>query len=135
MKRLIEHSPFTLKPHLHPLLLQCATADPDGRKRALLIGGGIANFTDVAATFSGIIRALREKVWFCTANYLSTCSSSSYCAYLISRLCLQESKLKAARMHIYVRRGGPNYQTGLANMRALGVELGVPLEVILSVLS
>lgn len=48
--------------------LQCATADPDGRKRALLIGGGIANFTDVAATFSGIIRALREKVnwtaWF-----------------------------------------------------------------------
>lgn len=42
--------------------MQCATADPDGRKRALLIGGGIANFTDVAATFSGIIRALREKV-------------------------------------------------------------------------
>jgi hypothetical protein len=42
--------------------VQCATADPDGRKRALLIGGGIANFTDVAATFSGIIRALREKV-------------------------------------------------------------------------
>eukprot|EP01018_Ginkgo_biloba_P033362 Gb_26232 [translate_table: standard] len=32
------------------------------RKRALVIGGGIANFTDVVATFSGIIRALREKV-------------------------------------------------------------------------
>lgn len=32
-------------------------------------------------------------------------------------------------MHIYVRRGGPNYQTGLAKMRALGVELGIPLEV------
>ncbi|KAK3017001.1 hypothetical protein RJ639_006567 [Escallonia herrerae] len=79
----------------------CATANPDGRKRALLIGGGIANFTDVAATFNGIIRALREK----------------------------ESKLKASRMHIYVRRGGPNYQTGLAKMRALGEELGVPLEV------
>lgn len=42
--------------------MQCATANPDGRKRALLIGGGIANFTDVAATFNGIIRALREKV-------------------------------------------------------------------------
>lgn len=41
---------------------QCATANPDGRKRALLVGGGIANFTDVAATFNGIIRALREKV-------------------------------------------------------------------------
>lgn len=32
-------------------------------------------------------------------------------------------------MHIFVRRGGPNYQTGLAKMRALGEELGVPLEV------
>jgi len=63
-----------------------ATADPDGRKRALLIGGGIANFTDVAATFNGIIRALKER-----------------------------EKLKASRMHIYVRRGGPNYQSGRAN--------------------
>ncbi|RZC88225.1 hypothetical protein C5167_016026 [Papaver somniferum] len=83
------------------VVIDCATAEPDGRKRALLIGGGIANFTDVAATFNGIIRALREK----------------------------ESKLKASRMHIYVRRGGPNYQTGLAKMRSLGEELGVPLEV------
>lgn len=41
----------------------------------------------------------------------------------------QESKLKAARMHLYVRRGGPNYQTGLARMRTLGEELGVPIEV------
>jgi hypothetical protein len=37
-------------------------ANPDGRGRALLIGGGIANFTDVAATFKGIIQALREQV-------------------------------------------------------------------------
>ncbi|KAL2460678.1 ATP-citrate synthase alpha chain protein 3 [Abeliophyllum distichum] len=79
----------------------CATADPDSRKRALLIGGGITNFTDVAATFNGIIQALKEK----------------------------ESKLKAARMHLYVLRGGPNYQTGLAKMRVLGEELGVPIEV------
>ncbi|VAH92265.1 unnamed protein product [Triticum turgidum subsp. durum] len=83
------------------VVLDCVTADPDGRKRALLIGGGIANFTDVAATFSGIIQALREK----------------------------ESKLKASRMHLYVRRGGPNYQTGLAKMRKLGAEIGVPIEV------
>lgn len=83
------------------VLIDCATAGPDGRKRALVIGGGIANFTDVAATFNGIIRALREK----------------------------ESKLKAARMQVYVRRGGPNYQNGLAKMRALGNEIGVPFEV------
>ncbi|KAJ7943670.1 ATP-citrate synthase alpha chain protein [Quillaja saponaria] len=36
------------------VVIDCATADPDGRKRALVIGGGIANFTDVAATFNGI---------------------------------------------------------------------------------
>ncbi|PHU02833.1 ATP-citrate synthase alpha chain protein 2 [Capsicum chinense] len=83
------------------VVLDCTTANPDGRKRALVIGGGIANFTDVAATFSGIIRALKEK----------------------------ESKLKAARVHIYVRRGGPNYQKGLANMRSLGEEIGIPIEV------
>lgn len=83
------------------VVIDCATANPDGRKRALLIGGGIANFTDVAATFNGIIRALREK----------------------------QSKLKAARMHIFVRRGGPNYQTGLAEIRALGEEIGIPTEV------
>ncbi|KAA8550186.1 hypothetical protein F0562_001870 [Nyssa sinensis] len=83
------------------VVIDCATADPDGHKRALVIGGGIANFTDVAATFNGIIRALKEK----------------------------ESKLKAARMHIYVRRGGPNYQRGLAKMRTLGDEIGIPIEV------
>jgi len=42
----------------------------------------------------------------------------------------QEQKLKEAKMHIYVRRGGPNYQKGLAKMRALGEEIGIPIEVI-----
>ncbi|XP_073035765.1 ATP-citrate synthase alpha chain protein 1-like [Primulina eburnea] len=83
------------------VVIDCATAEPDGRKRALVIGGGIANFTDVAATFSGIIRALKEK----------------------------EAKLKASRMHLYVRRGGPNYQRGLARMRTLAEEIRVPVEV------
>lgn len=41
----------------------------------------------------------------------------------------QESKLKAARMSLYVRRGGPNYQKGLARMRALAEEVGIPIEV------
>ncbi|KAJ4961362.1 hypothetical protein NE237_021272 [Protea cynaroides] len=83
------------------VVIDCVTANPDGRKRALVIGGGIANFTDVAATFNGIIRALREKV----------------------------AKLKAAQIYIYVRRGGPNYQKGLERMRLLGEEIGIPIEV------
>lgn len=87
--------------HFARALIDCCTANPDGRRRALVVGGGIANFTDVAATFSGIIRAFREK----------------------------QSQLKAARVQIYVRRGGPNYQKGLAKMRELGTEIGIPIEV------
>ena len=82
-------------------VLQCATADPDGRGRALLVGGGIANFTDVAVTFKGIIQAMRE----------------------------MSDQIKAAKMMVFVRRGGPNFQGGLAAMRALGGELGIPVEV------
>ncbi len=83
------------------ILLDLATRNPDGRGRALLIGGGIANFTDVANTFKGIIHALKE----------------------------YREKLVKAKIRIYVRRGGPNYQTGLKLMRELGKELGVPIEV------
>ena len=117
-------------------IIECsATADPDGRKRALLIGGGIANFTDVAATFNGIIRALREKVYR-TARSRILASVMFFLApripfhlILHRTIYFQESKLKASRMHIYVRRGGPNYQSGLAKMRKLGAELGIPIEV------
>ena len=69
--------------------------------KILIIGGGIANFTNVAATFKGIIRALKE-----------------YKAPLI-----------AHNVRIYVRRGGPNYQEGLKAMRLLGESLGVPIKV------
>ena len=34
--------------------------DPQGRPKILIIGGGIANFTDVAKTFDGIIKALED---------------------------------------------------------------------------
>jgi len=77
------------------------TPDPQGREKYLLIGGGIANFTDVAKTFTGIIQALK--------------------AY--------KDKLKANKVKIYVRRGGPNYVEGLENMRRVGEEIGVPIEV------
>lgn len=82
-------------------ILDLATREADGRPRALIIGGGIANFTDVAKTFAGIIKALKE----------------------------YKDKMKKAGVRIYVRRGGPNYQSGLRLMRELGDELGVPIEV------
>lgn len=75
--------------------------DPQGRPKYLLIGGGIANFTDVAKTFTGIIQALEQ----------------------------YKDKLRENNVKIYVRRGGPNYREGLENMRRLGERIGVPLEV------
>ncbi|KIL59919.1 hypothetical protein M378DRAFT_14480 [Amanita muscaria Koide BX008] len=72
---------------------------PDGK--ILIIGGGIANFTNVAATFKGIIRALKE----------------------------YKNPLIVHSVKIFVRRGGPNYQEGLQAMRLLGESLGVPIRV------
>lgn len=75
--------------------------DPEGRPKYLLIGGGIANFTDVAKTFKGITMALKD----------------------------YQQKLIDTDVRIFVRRGGPNYQEGLVIMKNLGEKLGVPVEV------
>jgi len=82
-------------------ILDLMTREKDPRGKVLIIGGGIANFTDVAKTFQGIIKALRD----------------------------YKDKLKEHNVKIYVRRGGPNYQEGLRQMRELGKEIGVPIEV------
>ncbi|MGE5574761.1 MAG: ATP citrate lyase citrate-binding domain-containing protein [Ignavibacteria bacterium] len=82
-------------------ILDVMTRKPHPKGKFLLIGGGIANFTDVANTFKGIIKALQEF----------------------------QNKLQENKVKIFVRRGGPNYREGLCQMRALGEKLGVPIEV------
>ncbi|KAG8527505.1 uncharacterized protein KY384_007657 [Bacidia gigantensis] len=74
-------------------LMLRAPQRPEGK--ILFIGGGIANFTNVASTFKGVIRALREVA----------------------------AKLNEHKVQIYIRRAGPNYQEGLKNMKAVGEEL------------
>jgi len=75
--------------------------DPQGRGKVLIIGGAIANFTDVAKTFTGIIQALE--------NY--------------------KDKLKAVDTKIYVRRGGPNYEKGLKDIKEAADRMGLYIEV------
>lgn len=84
-------------------IINLMTKNPDleGKPKILLIGGGIANFTDVKATFAGIADAIRNSV----------------------------DKLKKANVKIYVRRGGPNEKQGLKLMEDLGKELGIPIDV------
>lgn len=81
--------------------LMTREADPKGRRKILIIGGAIANFTDIAKTFTGIIAAL--------TNYAE--------------------KLQRIGVDIYVRRGGPNYKKGLADMKAAADRLQLPIEV------
>ncbi len=87
--------------HYTATILDLMTRVRDPRGRILLIGGAIANFTDVASTFKGIVMALRE----------------------------YRDRLKESGVKIYVRRGGPNYEQGLKLMRSLGQELDIPIEV------
>ena len=77
------------------------TPDVAGRSKYLIIGGGIANFTDVKATFTGIVSAIKNSV----------------------------EKLKKAKVKIYVRRGGPNEKQGLELMKHVGEETGIPIKV------
>ncbi|XP_076349171.1 ATP-citrate synthase-like [Tachypleus tridentatus] len=81
------------------LSLMTKKPNPDGK--VLIIGGGIANFTNVAATFKGIVKALQEF----------------------------QPKLVEHKVSIFVRRAGPNYQEGLRVMREVGSTLGVPIHV------
>ncbi|CAI4228619.1 unnamed protein product [Auanema sp. JU1783] len=69
--------------------------------KVLIIGGSIANFTNVAKTFGGIVRAFEEYV----------------------------DKLKEHKVTIFVRRGGPNYQEGLRRIKDAAQTLELPIHV------
>lgn len=80
-------------------LMLRAPMHPTGK--VLFIGGGIANFTNVASTFKGLIRALRD----------------------VAPLLVEH------QVAIWVRRAGPNYQEGLKNIKNVGNELGLNMHV------
>ena len=82
-------------------LLDLMTREKSENGKIFIIGGGIANFTDVAKTFDGIIMALEDYA----------------------------EKLKEHGIKIYVRRGGPNYEVGLVKIREAGQRLGLDMEV------
>jgi ATP-citrate lyase beta-subunit len=65
------------------------------KKKVALIGGAVANFTDIAATFSGIITALYE----------------------------YRDELTKQKVKFYVRRGGPRQAQGLKKIKCALEEL------------
>jgi succinyl-CoA synthetase beta subunit len=57
-------------------------------RKVLIIGGGVANFTDISKTFKGVIQALDEV----------------------------KEQMRKQHIKVFVRRGGPNEAEGLAQM-------------------
>ncbi|XP_051797163.1 ATP-citrate synthase isoform X1 [Acanthochromis polyacanthus] len=82
-------------------ILSLMTREKHRDGKVLIIGGSIANFTNVAATFKGIVRAIRD----------------------------YQVPLKEHEVTIFVRRGGPNYQEGLRVMGEVGKTTGIPIHV------
>ncbi|XP_015598559.1 ATP-citrate synthase [Cephus cinctus] len=82
-------------------ILSLMTKEKHPEGKVLIVGGGIANFTNVAATFKGIVKALQEF----------------------------QPKLVEHDIKIFVRRAGPNYQEGLRIIREVGKRLGIPVYV------
>jgi len=80
-------------------ILSMMTRKKHKEGKVLIIGGGIANFTNVAATFKGIVRSLEE----------------------------YQTAIREHEIKIFVRRAGPNYQEGLRVMREVGQNLSIPL--------
>lgn len=58
-------------------------------KKAILIAGGVANFTDIMITFQGIVDAFTDNL----------------------------EKLSKQNVYVCIRRGGPNQEKGLAHLR------------------
>jgi ATP-citrate lyase beta-subunit len=71
------------------------------KDKVLIIGGGIANFTDVKETFKGVIAGIEK----------------------------HSSEIKKQKIRIFVRRGGPNYQTGLGLIKSELTRLGISIDV------
>ena len=66
-------------------------------KKVLFIGGAVANFTDIASTFAGVIKALAE----------------------------YSEQLRQQEVKVFVRRGGPRQEIGLAKMQSALEEYGL----------
>lgn len=71
------------------------------QKKKLYIGGGIANFTDIAKTFEGIVQGIEEF----------------------------HKEFIRDNVKVYVRRGGPNYKNGLKLLKNVCEKYNIPSQV------
>lgn len=80
--------PSTEETYLYTKAMLNQAMQSTAPKKAIVIAGGVANFTDVKKTFKGVIQALEEVI----------------------------DDLRKNQVRIFVRRGGPNEKEGLKMM-------------------
>jgi ATP-citrate lyase beta-subunit len=83
-------NPNTEETYLYTKAVLQLVLDSPATPKILFVGGAVANFTDVASTFDGIIRALDE----------------------------HGTELRDDRVKVFVRRGGPRQEIGLERIEA-----------------
>jgi len=71
------------------------------KDKVLIVGGGIANFTDIAKTFTGVARAIEK----------------------------HHKQFNQQKIRIFVRRGGPNYKRGLEFMKSMAEKYNIEITV------
>merc|ERR1712232_1176731 len=95
-------APSTEETYLYAkTLLSLMTRYKRAGPKYLFVGGGIANFTDVNATFTGLVKALEE----------------------------YRDELLEHRVEIWVRRAGLNHIEGLRNIKVKVTAMGLPIHV------
>merc|ERR1719235_2326979 len=95
-------APTTEETYLYAkTLLSLMTRYKSDGEKYLLVGGGIANFTDVNATFTGLVKALGE----------------------------YKEELLEHKVQIWVRRAGLNHIEGLKNIKTKVTAMGLPIRV------
>lgn len=80
--------PSTEETYLYTKAVLSAALQSQAKRKAIIVAGGVANFTDVKKTFSGVIRAISENI----------------------------DAMREQSINVYVRRGGPNETEGLQMM-------------------
>lgn len=81
-------NPNTEETYLYTSAVLRLLLQSKAKKKVVFIGGAVANFTDIASTFTGIIQAINEAV----------------------------ADLQRHGVKVYVRRGGPRQEVGLAKI-------------------
>lgn len=84
-------NPNTEETYIYTKALLQLLLKSSAEHKVLFIGGAVANFTDIAKTFAGVMQAINEVV----------------------------DGLSEQHVKVFVRRGGPNQETGLARIEAL----------------